>query len=95
MQKSAKKVKLFLANADQCHKMPTMTATLTRNEAPAMPSTRDNQHWLTVPCPQGWDDVRPLTGRVLRFDNRSYIFRGWNSDKNEAYFIHTETAVIK
>lgn len=70
------------------------TATIASNELPAVPSTRDNQHWLTVPCPNGWDDVRRITDKVLRFASRSYTFRGWNSDRNEAYFLATETAKI-
>lgn len=70
------------------------TATIARDEIPAIPSTRDNQHWLTVPCPQGWDDVRRITDKVLRFASRSYVFRGWNSDRNEAYFLAAETAKI-
>lgn len=42
--------------------------------------------WLTVGVPNGWDDVRPLTGRVLSFEGREYGFTGWNSDRNVAYF---------
>lgn len=70
------------------------TATIARDEIPAIPSTRDNQHWLTIPCPDGWDDVRKITGKVLRYAGRNYIFRGWDSDRNEAYFIAAETAKI-
>jgi hypothetical protein len=70
------------------------TATITSNDLPAVPSTRDNQHWLTIPCPDGWDDVRKITGKVLRFAGKTYVFRGWNSDQNEAYFIAAETAKI-
>lgn len=70
------------------------TTTIASNELPAVPSTRDNQHWLTVPCPQGWDDVQKITDKILRFASRSYAFRGWNSDRNEAYFLATETAKI-
>lgn len=42
--------------------------------------------WLTVGAPSGWDDVRPLTSRVLEFEGRQYGFTGWNSDRNVAYF---------
>lgn len=42
--------------------------------------------WLTVGVPNGWDDVKPLTSRVLEFEGRQYGFSGWNSDRNVAYF---------
>lgn len=43
-------------------------------------------HWITVSVPDGWDDVRPLTARVLSFEGQEYVFTGWNSDRNVAYF---------
>jgi len=43
-------------------------------------------YWLTVGAPNGWDDVKPLTSRVLEFEGRQYGFTGWNSDRNVAYF---------
>lgn len=41
---------------------------------------------LYVPVPNGWDDVKPLVGRVMEYLGRAYSFSGWNSDRNEAYF---------
>lgn len=46
---------------------------------------------LTVPAPNGWDDVRPLTARVLRFNGVHYTFSGWNSDRNVAYFKRSQS----
>lgn len=34
----------------------------------------------------GWDDVKPLTKKVLLFDGRKFIFSCWNSDRNECIF---------
>jgi hypothetical protein len=37
--------------------------------------------------PDGWDDVKRLTGRVVLFAGRRFGFTGWNSDRNHAYFV--------
>jgi len=45
----------------------------------------------TVPVPNGWDDVKPLVGRVLLVDGVAYGFTGWNSDRLVAYFRRNAT----
>ena len=40
----------------------------------------------TLPVPLGWDNVKPLVGRVLVINGVSYGYTGWNSDKLVAYF---------
>lgn len=45
----------------------------------------------TVPVPSGWDDVKPLVGRVLLVDGVAYGFTGWNSDRLVAYFRRNAT----
>ena len=42
--------------------------------------------YLTISVPNGWDDVKKLTKKVLEFNGRLYTFTGWNSDRNECYF---------
>jgi len=46
----------------------------------------DNREFLTVNVPNGWADVRKLTGKVLTYDGRDFAWTGWNSDSNQAYW---------
>ena len=45
----------------------------------------------TIPVPNGWDEVKPLVGRVLLVDGVAYGFTGWNSDRLVAYFRRNAT----
>jgi hypothetical protein len=65
-----------------------MVATIKSNEVPVRHSRRPNvgREFLTVECPEGWDDVKKVSNKVLTFDGRKFVFTGWNSDRNEAYF---------
>ena len=47
----------------------------------------DNREFLTFSVPNGWDDVKRLTNRVLTYNNKDFTFSGWNSDRNECYFV--------
>lgn len=64
-----------------------MTATI-GSEIPVRHSIRKDvgREFLTVSCPEGWDDVQKICNRVLMFDGRKFTFTGWNSDRNEAFF---------
>lgn len=57
----------------------------------ALPGQREGTLILSVP--NGWDDVKRLTGRVITFAGRTYAFTGWNSDHLHAYFIATSAVV--
>ena len=46
-----------------------------------------DREFLTFNVPNGWDDVRKLTGKVLTYDGRDFVFSGWNSDVNQCYFV--------
>jgi hypothetical protein len=46
-----------------------------------------NQEHITFDVPNGWDDVKKVCKKVLRFDGHSFTFIGWNSDSNECYFV--------
>lgn len=65
-----------------------MQATILKNEIAVSHSMRPEigREFLTVSCPNGWDDVKKLTGKILLFDEKKFSFTGWNSDKNQAYF---------
>jgi len=41
---------------------------------------------LQIAVPNGWDDVRKLTGKVLVFEGRRFTFTGWNSDSLLCFF---------
>ena len=64
-----------------------VTATINPNEVSARHTYREGfGHYLNISVPNGWDDVKKLTKKVLRHDGRKYTFRGWNSDRNECFF---------
>ena len=73
-----------------------MNATIT-SSFPVVANTRDDgSKWITVPLPEGWDTLKKFVKKALDYRGENYIFRGWNSDKNEAYFIQSnEVAKIK
>lgn len=65
-----------------------MNASIAQNEIPVKHSVRDDigAEFLTVSCPEGWNDVKKICKKVLVFEGRRFCFSAWNSDKNEAYF---------
>jgi hypothetical protein len=46
-----------------------------------------DREFLTLNVPEGWDDVKKLTNKVLTYEGRDFTFSGWNSDVNQAYFV--------
>ena len=44
------------------------------------------REFLTIDVPNGWDDVKKVTQKILVFDGRKFAYTGWNSDRNEAFF---------
>jgi hypothetical protein len=46
-----------------------------------------NREYLEVACPNGWDDVKKLTAKVVLFDGRRFVWTGWNSDRNVSYLV--------
>ena len=64
-----------------------MNATIVPNEISVRHSVRPDvgREFLSFPI-SGWDDVKPLTKKVLLFDGRKFIFSCWNSDRNECIF---------
>lgn len=45
------------------------------------------REFLTINVPNGWDDVKKLTNKVLTYDGRDFTFSGWNSDTYHCYFV--------
>lgn len=55
----------------------------------------DGSHWLQIDIPNGWDDVKRLTKKVLTYQGRNYTYMSWNSDRLTASFKeNNEVAVI-
>ena len=74
-----------------------MNATISPNEINVVYSNRQDvgREYLTVDVPNGWDDVKKLTKKVLRYDGKTFAFTGWNSDTLKCYFVRTsEVATI-
>ena len=60
----------------------------------------DGYHWLYIKIDNdesgGWEHVKPLTRKVLRFEGRDYTYRCWNSDNMYCVFTtHGKYATIK
>jgi hypothetical protein len=72
-----------------------MKATITPDEIRVAYSHRPDiaREFLSVDVPNGWEDVKKLTRKVLTYDNRKFTFTGWNSDTLICYFarsLHTD-----
>jgi hypothetical protein len=67
----------------------TMKATIEPKEIEVTHNVREDvlREYLTIYCPNGWDDVKKLTKKVLTFEGRKFTFTGWNSDRNVCYFV--------
>lgn len=64
------------------------TAKINRNEIPVVFSSRPDVgvDFLIIDVPNGWDDCKKLTKKVLKYQGRSFTWRGWNSDDLKCYF---------
>lgn len=75
-----------------------MTATIQKNLIPILFANFRADvgfYFLTIDCPKGWDDVKKISHKVLAYEGRNYVFSGWCSDKNVAFFrAGTEFAAI-
>lgn len=47
----------------------------------------DNREFLAFKVPNGRKDVKRLTNKVLTYNSKDFTFSGWNSDRNECYFV--------
>lgn len=65
-----------------------MKAQISANQIPVTYSERPevNRDYLTFSVPNGWEDVKKITNKVLVYDGRQFTFTGWHSDYNECYF---------
>lgn len=66
--------------------MSEYLAKVVPDAVPVFYSKCDNMEYLTFSVPNGWDDIKPMVNKVLRFEGKDFTFSGWNSDKNLCYF---------
>jgi hypothetical protein len=68
-----------------------MKATILPNDISVVYSHRPDvqREYLTIDVPNGWDDVKKISKKVLSYDNRKFTFTGWNSDSNQCYFVRS------
>ena len=45
-----------------------------------------NREFLQINVPNGWDDLVKLYNKVLTYEGKDFVYSGWNSDRNEAYW---------
>ena len=65
-------------------------ATIETNLIAVEPTTDESGHkWLKIQVPNGWDDCKKLTKKVLKYNGETYVWRSWNSDYNYCYFIQS------
>jgi hypothetical protein len=57
-----------------------LNASIAQNEISVEHSICGDREFLKFSVPNGWDDVKQFTGKVLEFDGRKFIFSCWNSD---------------
>lgn len=73
-----------------------MQATIHPKEIAVVYSERPdvNRDYLTVSVENGWDDVKKIKDKILTYEGRKFTFTGWNSDRNECFFVapHGESA---
>jgi len=65
-----------------------MNATIAANEIPVKYTRREDvdHEFLTIEVPNGWEDVKKISKKVLVYDGKRFTFTGWNSDTNLCYF---------
>lgn len=63
-----------------------MTATVSPTEIPVTHTVSGDREFIKFSI-TGWDDVKPLTKKVLVFDGRKFVFSCWNSDDLYCVFV--------
>ncbi len=64
----------------------TATATEVKNAIAITDTSHEGWRHITIDCPNGWDDVKKLTKKVLSYDGLLWTWIGWNSDRNVCFF---------
>jgi hypothetical protein len=69
---------------------PTTLATIAKNEIAVEYRERasDGTKWLIINVPNGWDDVKKISRKVLVYNGLRFTFASWNSDNLVCNFKH-------
>ncbi len=66
--------------------MNSSTARFSPNEIKVEHTVHADREFLRFDVPDGWDDVKKVCEKVLRYDGRAFTFSCWNSDSNYCVF---------
>lgn len=68
-----------------------MKASILPNDISVVYSYRPDvkREYLTIDVPNGWDDVKKISKKVLSYDSRKFTYTGWNSDTLQCYFVRS------
>jgi hypothetical protein len=68
-----------------------MKASILPNDISVVYSYRPDvqREFITVDVPNGWDDVKKISKKVLSYDGRKFTFTGWNSDTLKCHFVRS------
>ena len=62
------------------------TATIVKDAIAIQDTSVEGWRHITIDCPNGWDDAKKLTRKVLSYDGLHWTWTGWNSDRNVCFF---------
>lgn len=73
-----------------------MQATIQNNLVEITHSSREiiqgiQTEFLTLDVPNGWDDVKKICKKILKYGEKNFAFSGWNSDRNVCFFRETQS----
>jgi hypothetical protein len=65
-----------------------MKATFAQNEIEVRYSVRPDvgKEFISFDIPNGWDDVKKISKKILIYENKRFSFSCWNSDFNYCVF---------
>ena len=68
-----------------------MKASILTNDISVVYSYRPDvqREFITVDVPNGWDDVKKISKKVLSYDGRKFTFTAWNSDTLKCHFVRS------
>jgi hypothetical protein len=70
-----------------------MTAKISKNKLSIVTvHILDGKQWLDISV-SGWSQVKKMMPLVLQYNGRDHVFRGWDSDKNLAFFAENYTNI--
>jgi hypothetical protein len=72
-----------------------MKATVIPNEFEVEHAVQSDREFISFDIPNGWDDVKKISKKILLYDNRKFKFSCWNSDTMKCHFMRLLDRNIK